>query len=337
MVLALAFLSAPAARAVTLDPAGSGVSAYGGWAAWSRPAAAGGFELVDRSPGGAISIAPVAAKPRPFDVELGPSGGGVAAVFSVCPDGMCHIELLRLGHAGATAQTLTIPGGGSLHEPAIWNDVVTFVRRNPGGGADNAQDPGRRPDLLYEWRIGAPRAVALALPTTRAAREPGTGNAWPAGLTGTIDSLTVRGTEVAYSTTTGTADNPDFAMMALWLENAAGPPRLIDTTTGGAGNVCLPSFDSPVISGPWLYAYLRACATSGNEDRFTRYGLDGRGAQTADHTFVRYSDDELSSVVPDGAGVDWDDFGIQHLAHLRWTPIARPVPETFCGVRAPFC
>ena len=325
------------ARGVTLDAQGSGVSAYGGWAAWSRPVAAGGFELVVRSPQGTISIAPVAAKPRPFDVGLGPSAGGVAAVFSVCPDGTCHIERLRLGVAGAEPTTLAIPGGGSDREPAIWNDVVAFVRRNPTGGSDNPQDPGRRPDLLFEWRIGARRVAALTLPTTRAVRQSFAGGGWPAGLTGTIDSLTLRGTEVAYSTTTGAPDNPQFGIMALWLEDERGAPHLVDTTTGGAGNVCLPSFDSPVIRGPWLYAYLRACATSDNEDRFTRYGLDGHGAEVAQHNFLHYLDDELTTVVPDGAGVDWDDFGIQHLARLRWAPIARPVAQTFCGVRAPIC
>lgn len=100
----------------------------------------------------ASTPAPIAERPAPFDVELGPSGSGVAAVYSRCADAAtargCHIAELELGVAGATERTLAPPGGGSVHEPAIWKNQIVFLRHNPAGGS-------RRPDNLFAWSIGS--------------------------------------------------------------------------------------------------------------------------------------------------------------------------------------
>lgn len=96
---------------IVLDPNGVSVAAYGGWAAWSRlDATTHSYALVLRSPRGAISLAPVTESASPFDVELGPSGSGVAAVYSRCTDSTtlqgCRILALHLGTSGATERVL---------------------------------------------------------------------------------------------------------------------------------------------------------------------------------------------------------------------------------------
>src|ERR1700686_1315631 len=83
-------LWASVARALTttlLDQGGQNVTAYRGWAAWSRyDAATQQFALVLRSPAGAITLPAIPERQAPFDVELGPNGAGVAAVYSRCSD-----------------------------------------------------------------------------------------------------------------------------------------------------------------------------------------------------------------------------------------------------------
>jgi hypothetical protein len=317
---------------VVLDPNGSFLAAYGGWAAWSRlDAVTSRYELVLHSPQGAISLPPVAEGASPFDVELGPtSGSGVAAVYSRCANATsragCHIVELRLSVAGATERVLAPPGGGSNHEPAIWRGALVFLRRNASGGH-------RRPDNLYAWSIGSRKLQPLALPASRGALEAG-GQRWPAGLTGRITGVTFNGKEVGYVTANlvGT-----FGESTLWFEPLSGHPELIDQQTSGGGSTCESKFASPVLSGPWLYAYLHACDPSANPrlDRLTRYR---HGAvQRAGYTFIHAGDESINSAVPDGTGVDWDAYGIERLASLSWRTIASPVPQTFCNRSDPFC
>ncbi len=333
-VVLLLACSTPAASAespVALDPAGVSVAAYGGWAAWSRPdPATHRFALVLRSPQGAISLPAIAENAAPFDVELGPAGGSqVAAVYSRCASTAthagCHIAELRLGVAAAIESALVPPGGGSDHEPAVWNGALAFLRRNPSGGS-------RRPDELLVWQIGSRRVKALSLPSSRGANSEG--ETWPRGLTGSITALGFNGRQVAYVTANSIGT---FGESTLWFEPLGGRPQLIDQETGGAGNVCPPEFVSPVLAGPWLYAYLHACDPSANAhlDRLTRYR---RGeVQRAGYTFIHSGDEPITSIVPDGAGVDWDAYGVRRLPTVTWRKIAAPVAETFCSRSDPFC
>jgi len=314
---------------LALDPSGLSVAAYGGWAAWSRSdTSAGHYALVTRSPQGVISPPAVAERTSPFDVRLGPGrGSGVVAVYSRCTGAAglegCHLAILELGVAGASERPLAPPGGGSDHLPATWRGVLVFLRRNPAGG-------GRRPDSLLAWRIGAHKLRALSLPSSRGNRRAG----WPAGLTGRITGLSFNGKQVAYATSTlaGT-----FGETTLWFEPLTGRPELIDQQTGGAGNVCTPEFLSPLLSGPWLYAYLHACDPTANPglDRLTRY-RHGE-VQRASYTFIHSGDEAIGSAVADGAGVDWDAHGIEQLARISWRTITAPVPRTFCSRADPFC
>jgi hypothetical protein len=312
-----------------LDAKGVSLAAYGGWTAWSRvDASTGRYALVTRSPKGLISLAAVPERTSPFDVELGPSGrSAVAAVYSRCPAGAalegCRLVMLRLSGAGAGETPLTPPGGGSAHEPAIWNGAIVFLRREPSS-------VGRRPDSLLAWRIGSRRVQSLPLPSSRGNAAAG----WPKGLTGTVAGLSFNGQQVAYVTSNMVGP---FGESTLWFEPLSGHPELIDQVTGGAGNVCAPTFVSPVLSGPWLYAYLHACDPTANPklDRLTRYR---RGeVQRASYSFIRSGDEAIGSAVPDGAGADWDTAGIERVARVSWRRIPAPVPQTFCGRSDPFC
>ena len=325
--------AAPSARAgavapVVLDANGVSVAAYGGWAAWSRADVASGRDaLVIRSPQGAVSLAPIAESATPFDVELGPAGSGVAAVYSRCANAAatkgCHIEELGLGVTGAAEHTLTPPGGGSVHEPAIWRSRLVFLRHNPSGGH-------RRPDNLFEWSIGSRKLRQLTLPVSRGNRAA----RWPGGLTGLITGMTFNGRQVAYATANAVGS---FGETTLWFEPLTGHPELIDQETSGAGNVCSPAFISPVLSGGWLYAYLHACDPSASPslDRLTRYR---RGeVESAQFRFIRSGDESISSAVPDGAGIDWGAGGLQRLTTVSWRKIATPVARSFCSRADPFC
>ena len=331
MLVAL-MLSAPRAGAQTaaqLDPHGVSVAASGGWSAWSRAdPATGGYSLVTRSPQGVISLPHVPESAWPFDVELGPTRDSeVAAVYSRCTRAgalrSCHIQLLALTAADAAERSLIPPGGGSLHEPALWDGQLVFLRRTPSGGA-------HRPDIMLAWRIGSRRLQALALPSSRGNRNAG----WPAGLTGRITGLTFNGKQVAYVTSNAVGV---LGESSLWFEPLSGRPELIDQQTGGAGNVCPPEFLSPVLSGQWLYSYLHACDPSANPrlDRLTRYRH--AEVQRATFTLLHAGDEAIGSAVPDGAAVEWDANGIERVAQVSWRGIAAPAPQSFCGRSDPFC
>jgi hypothetical protein len=338
ILAAAAVLPSTAAQAGTpapkvLDPQGQLVAAYGGWAAWSRPAAAtNAFALMLRSPTGAISLAPVATSPAPFDVELGPSDSGVAAVYSRCTNAStlqgCHIYYLQLGVAGATERMLAVPGA-SVHEPAIWNDRLAYLQHNSVGDE-------RRPDDLFEWQIGSAHARSIALPTSRGLNSEA-GGRWPKGMTGTITGLTLHGQQIAYSTVSG---HESFGIASLWLQDPTGAPRLIDQVTSGASATCTHEFISPTLLGGWLYAYLHDCDPYADpaSDRWTRYSLTSNTAQRAKFTFVHTGDEVIDSVVPDDGGVDWaGEQGLKRLPSIGWRTIRRHTPETFCTLAHPIC
>ena len=258
----------------------------------------------------------------------------MAAVYSRCANTTtlesCRIAELQLGVTGATERILAPPGGGSLHEPAIWQRRVVFLRRNPSGGSEDPTHPGRKPDTLFAWDVGSRKLQSLELPASRGSRSAG----WPSGLTGQISGLTFNGQQLGYATSNVVGS---FGETTLWFEPLGGRPELIDQETSGAGNVCQPAFISPVLSGRWLYAYLHACDPSANAsfDRLTRY-RHGE-VQRARATFIHSGDESISSVVPDGAGVDWDSEGVRRLATLTWRKITAPVAQTFCSRADPFC
>jgi hypothetical protein len=323
--------------------------AYGGWSAWSRSdATTHDFELVIRSPAGVISTPSIARRPAPFDVELGPTANGhVLAVYSRCTntvtDAGCAIYKLSLVGAVHEAK-LSVPGGGSLHQPAIWHDTLVFLRR--GSGSEDASSPtSPHPDSLFEWHIDAKNVTALSLPRSHGVHDNKTATYWPKAFTGVVSGLSLGAPaaggsgppELAYVTS---EQSGDFGMSTLWDQQLGGTPSLVDQVTSGQGNVCTPIFLSPVITGGWLYAYLDDCPAGGgpiSDDRFTRYSLTGPQVQRADHNFIHFIDDEIFSVVPDRGGVIWDNGEVRLLASVSWKPISTGGPQTLCTRRDPFC
>jgi len=337
---ALATPTAHALLPTPLDPSGQAVAAYGGWAAWSRyDPTTTQFALILRSPAGTISTAAVPEREAAFDVELGPDGGGVAAVYSRCSNAValvgCQIYELPLAESPSSERLLAIPGGGSLHEPAIWQGRIAFLRRNPAGGSEDATSPtARLPDLLLVWkRAGSPQRVAL--PASKGSRRAG----WPRGLTGLISGLTLNGNALAYTTASGVkGTGAEFSMFTLWYQRVGQGARLMDQATAGEGNVCLPAVLSPTIVGSKLYAYLHACDPSAaNLDRWTRYDIRTRNAQRARYAFTSSSDSSITSILPEAGGAIWDSEGVRRIGHLTWTDIGRPKPESFCTHNDLFC
>ena len=331
LVGSTAMASGPAPT--VLDKQGATVATYGGWAAWSRlDPATSAYALVLRSPAGVISPAAVAERPSPFDVELGPTGSGVTAVYSRCSNTNklmgCHVYELALGVTGATEAMLPVPGS-SVHEPAVWDGDLVFLRHNPGGG-------NRRPDNLHEWRIGSARARSVTLPVSQGLDSEG--GRWPGGVTGAITGLTLHGKQIAYSTT---AASGSFGVASLWTQSTTGAPKLVDQVTSGASATCEHAFLSPTLISGWLYAYLHDCDPNANpaSDRWTRYSLTGNTAQQAKVRFVHTGDELIEAVVPDQGGVDWSgERGVERLStSVSWRTIRRPVPETFCSQAHPLC
>jgi hypothetical protein len=353
-LIALAVLAPGAPAAVVLDPApGCGpaldsadvldcqppvLASYGGWLAWSRSVGGGSFQLELRSPAGAVAPAPVSARRSPFDVELGPQGGGTAAVYSRCSDPIgyrgCSLYELPLGRAGASERQLRPPGGGSLHEPAIWNGRLVFLRRNPSGGSENPlHRMGRRPDLLLGWRIGSATVQGLSLPSSRGTRE------WPRGRTGVVSGLTIHGSWLAYETASGFATpGLELGLRTLWAQTLGGGPRLVDQLTAGEGNVCDPALVSPALTAGWVYAFLHPCDPSGRDlDRWVRYSLTSRTAERARLAVTASAEDPVYGVLPDRSGAAWEGTQVVSVPSVSWRPIPRPVPASFCTRADLFC
>jgi hypothetical protein len=343
-LLACVALQPSAARALTstlLDQTGQDLAAYRGWAAWSRyDPTTKQFALVLRSPTGVVTLPTVSERATAFDVELGPEGTSVAAVYSRCSDSVslvgCQLYELPLDGSQPREQRLAVPGGGSLHEPAIWQGRLAFLRRNPAGGSEDAANPtARRPDLLLTWKRGSnPQRVSL--PASKGSRGAG----WPRGLTGLISGLTLNGSALAYTTASGVKTTGfELSMFTLWYQRLGQGARLIDQLTAGQANVCLPSVLSPTLAGSKLYAYLHVCDPSAvNLDRWMRYDVRTRKVERASVKLTSSSEASIGSVVPEGGGVIWDSEGVRRLEqNLSWTPIGRPKPESFCTHDDLFC
>jgi len=293
------------------DCATTTIAAYRGWSAWSRAdPVTGQFRLVVRHPGGAITTPPVGERAAPFDVQLGPSGGGVAAVYSRCADPIrltgCSIRLIRLGVDGAHERTIAVPGGGSVHTPAIWDRQLAFLRRNVSGGGEDAGIPGRDPDRLFEWTIGGGAPAVLPFPKRF-------------GSPGLISGLALRGTEVAFTTEPPAV----ISVLGLWTQTPGARPREIDNQTSGQGDICTSIFLSPTFVGPHtLDALLRGCQQDLG-DRLTRYDLATGAAQQAEVRLGSDENDDVTAAVAVGGAAEWiNDSDLFRQTGVRYRRIA---------------
>jgi len=154
---------APALRYRDVDPVigttarPSTISSYrGNWIAFSAYDPANHvYRLMLRHPNGSIVPAPVAPRPVPFDVQLGPIYGGrelslrtaLAAVYSRCRvepllEANTRLPLPWTGHECTlyryylgSSHEEAIAGTGSRYLPSVWDGRLAFARQEPGGGS----------------------------------------------------------------------------------------------------------------------------------------------------------------------------------------------------------
>jgi hypothetical protein len=150
MSLALA-TTAPAAPppAIPGIAAPTPVAAYGDRVVFSLPDGAGGYRLVQRIGAGPVTPLPVAPRRVPFDVDLGPTGGGhVLAVYSRCAteaawsgtSGVppyklgrgCDVYRLDLATGAETRYTRVNASDASEYWPTYWKGRLGFARAYAG-------------------------------------------------------------------------------------------------------------------------------------------------------------------------------------------------------------
>jgi hypothetical protein len=313
-----------------------GVSAYEGWAAWSRyELATRQYRLVVRNPSGVISSPNVAAQKTAFDLKLGPDAtGSVAAVYPRCRDATkligCQIFELAIEAPTATEIALSIPGGGSVYRPALWKGVLAFARVVPRGGAYHPVD-------VFEWKIGSNTLRRLPLPDDASAvSAPGEAlcERPREDRFGAITSLSLNGNQVAYTRYEYCSGQGTLARVGLWSQRLGDRPQKIALVgTGGAGNG-LRTFLSPTIVGGWLYSYRQYAeiprSSGESPNTWTRYNLSSRRLQQATIDLGNDEESQLLSVIPVGAGVLWsrvnEEAGLKPLseiAEVRTAPAVR--------------
>ena len=143
--LALLVLAAPAAAEdVARVDRPTPIAAYAGWLAWSARGADGLLHLTLRSPQGAVSTPSIPGRATSFDVDLGPTAGGVVATYSRCrvevpspgsylpadyDEGAdCDAYLLDLGTGVERRLAGVSTRGADETWPTVWGANVAFVR-----------------------------------------------------------------------------------------------------------------------------------------------------------------------------------------------------------------
>jgi hypothetical protein len=277
------------------------IAAGGGWLAWShRDPATGAYELMLRTPGGQVTPAGVAERALPFDVSLGQTtGGGTAAVYSRCKsvatNAGCHIVELKLGSPTPTERTLSPPGGGSVHSPALYTDRLAFLRVLPGGGAAH-------PDAMFEWTFGSAHLQAFKLPRnayTTAQLKADPGLRATDGATGQITSLSLTGTRVAY---TRVAEVGDLETSDTWIQSPGHAPQLINRFNTGGAATGLRTYFSPTIVDQSFYTFQQYADLG---ESFVRYSLVKNAAAQAVVKFSNTGYYRVDSAVRAGSGVAW--------------------------------
>jgi hypothetical protein len=154
-----------------------------------------------------------------------------------------------------------------------------------------------------------------------------------------ITGLTIHGNWVAYVTSSGfDTGSVELGMRTLWAQLLGQGPRLIDQITAGEGNVCDPALLSPELSGTDVYAFIHPCDPSGRDfDRWTRYTLRSRTAETARYAFTSSGEDQIYDVLPDTAGAAWEGTQVLSVPAVPWRRVSRPVPASFCNRSDLFC
>jgi hypothetical protein len=308
----------------------------GGWIAWSRPdPVTGAYELMLRAPDRKVGPAGVPERALPFDVAIGPTAaGGTAAVYSRCADVAtntgCRIVELDLPSGAPTEQTIHLPGGGSVHSPALYNDQLAFLRVVPGGGT-------RHPDAIFVWTFGSRHLQAFRLPRitftpaelkadpSLSASDGDTGQITSLRLTSSLSPANIR---IAYTRVAGVAD---LTTSDTWIQSPGSAPQLIDRVNTGGASSGLRSDLEPTIINSSLYTFRQRADLGEN---YVRYSLVKHAAAQAEIAFSGLREYRVDSAVPDPAGLAWSltnsgsriDGTTLILLHpnVNWQSIPRP-------------
>jgi hypothetical protein len=309
----LAEVHAPAPeRAPTLD-------AFEGRVVWSDyDAAIRSWRLMEHA-GGVTRALPVEPRRSPFDVDLGPDGGGgVVAVYSRCARGLrfhyptpqnqrgarhgCDIHSFSFTTDRETAVARANTRADE-YWPSVWNGRIAFVRGYPG-----RLDPDRtaRPYLYLDGRrlrrpspvIGGQRLSAM------------------------IEGVDLRRRTVAYAW----SRIDDFESDSYIYTSTAGgrlTPAARGATSGGGAAVHVRSVSSPSLSPgrvDWLFT------NDGEPDDFGAFARHGSGAVQASQRTKAVAfahDDDVAYYVEEGL-LKADDAVAYRRMPRSWQPMPPP-------------
>lgn len=214
--------------------------------AWSAyDAAAGGFRLMVRGPGGAQRALPAAVSPVPFDLDVGDDAQRHrVVVYAACPAGpaSCDIRMVGVRDGVDVPVPIAARPDRSEHAPTISRGTLAWAA---GGGAEE------RP-RVWRQRLGAagsPAAVPV-LPRRRCGEDPSTGGRSCVPVFGSVGELELRGSVLAQAVTSATRIRGTTELRVVDLRT--GRSRLVaGAGTGESGQ----RFIGPSLDEGLVYAY----------------------------------------------------------------------------------
>ncbi len=227
-VAVAAFPTATAHADQPLDPATGGVnlSAGGGYAVWAEPAEDTGWQLVVRSPDGAVSRPRVPGFAGPPDVSVGTGGGDprpLMAVYSRSTGSNEDLFALDLLTGREHRVVAVSTARADEAHPSLQYGRLAFVRR---GGAK----PG-----VYVWNgRGAARRVTSTAATQTAVSESRV--AYATATRVTVRPLSGRGATSTFRTTARPRSLVLSRYRVGWLQGE-GRVMQSDRVTGGGTDV----------------------------------------------------------------------------------------------------
>jgi hypothetical protein len=270
-LVALLVLAVPARAAdevLGTLPGATGLSAYGGWLAFSSPTGSGAWSLKTWHDGVFADVA-VPAASAPFDVDVGPDvSGRPTAVYSRCgtkagdsPPAACDLFAVTLGEASERRLPIST-GRHSEFAPAIWRGQLAFGRRSPGQ---------RKADVMLAQGRKLTRLGAGTLPSCQELgcdKTPST--AWPTAM-----DLAPHALAYLWALSGGNAYGAGYALELRITRLDQRRARIAESGFfGGACEFAAPI--SPSVSGTtalYGYSYGDVCATGGQRNSFRRFSL----------------------------------------------------------------
>jgi hypothetical protein len=263
------------------------ISSAGGWVGWSAPVAGGGFGLFAWH-AGAVAQLPVAARPQPFDLDLGTDAHGrPVATFSRCSvapvvllgrteawsGAGCSVRVVDLATGRERAAGVPRPAGMSDTTPSMWRGRIAFARRDTRRHRNVAQ--------VMLWSPSARRLTTLphgAMP----ARCPYDSGCKGMTVLGAVDGLDLGARFAAFRwlvQAPGTVGHVAWEVRADRVSDGrsilVGSGFLGEACTGGTDGV-LPSVPSADGGDVWFSRLTSQCYV--DTASLVRFDVDTRGA-----------------------------------------------------------